>query len=883
MLGIAYRMQGSPELTAEARAELVQALALKPELLPARVYLAQLYLDIGRAGTAKEALTTGLAQRPDDPQLLAAAGRDRTAARSPRARDRACAPGVAAGRIVRPGPLLSRARVAGSSQARRGDRRTGTGRSGGAESGRPESCPRHRLPRRGTRRRSHPGTRQGTTIDPSRADMRIVLARALRTKGLLDKADAELVLAKPKTAASGTPQFSQQQPEPDFYMELGLLRRRAGPAAGGGPGVPEGARVANPIARTPRVSCRRSAACSRAVGGSRPGGCGVITARWPVLLLLLLLPVSIASQSPPRAAARRGARDTAGRHHREIEHQLRPPVGRIARQAHGRDVRFRRGVDRLRQRRLPRSLSSSTARRAPSNALYHNNKRRHVHRCHADGRRRRHDGGPASFKTGVAVGDYDNDGYLDLYVTAFGPNILYRNNGDGTFTDVTAERGRCRRRERVEHQHRVLRLRSRRRSRPLRRQLPRLPPRRQPVLRPAQAGLPDVLPSDDVRRHGRSAVSQQRRRHLHRRLEGRPASPIRPAKASASRSATSIATATPTSTSPTTRSAISSIATTATARSSTSPMAPASASTRTAKPQAGHGHRLRATSTATACRTSSSPISRRSSTRSTRIRGDGHLRRRVGEGRPRVRRSCRSASAPSCSTSTTTAISTSTSPTGTSSTTSSCISRRSRYAQKDLLYENLGGTFRDVSEPERAGAPGAPRRPRTRRRRLRQRRQISTSSSPASDERPVLLKNQSVRTGNWLTIRAQGTKSNTFGLGATVPVETADGVQVREINNVASYLSSNDIRLHFGLGTAKTIAADRHRLAERHASGPERRRRQPGPGGEGTVRRIVTVLPRGLAASARPDPARRDASRCRRADRPAASGQGRRLAACRSR
>jgi enediyne biosynthesis protein E4 len=42
---------------------------------------------------------------------------------------------------------------------------------------------------------------------------------------------------------------------------------------------------------------------------------------------------------------------------------------------------------------------------------------------------------------GVCIGDYDNDGFDDLFVTYFGKNVLYHNNGDGTFTDVTSKAG----------------------------------------------------------------------------------------------------------------------------------------------------------------------------------------------------------------------------------------------------------------------------------------------------------------------------------------------------------------------------------------------------------------------------------------------------------
>ncbi|MCZ6676542.1 MAG: CRTAC1 family protein [Candidatus Poribacteria bacterium] len=84
----------------------------------------------------------------------------------------------------------------------------------------------------------------------------------------------------------------------------------------------------------------------------------------------------------------------------------------------------------------PGPLNAKVTQASPGNVLYRNN---------GDGTfadvTAMAGVGDRGFGMGCVFGDYDNDGDLDLYVTNFGPNVLYRNNADGTFTDVTAKAG----------------------------------------------------------------------------------------------------------------------------------------------------------------------------------------------------------------------------------------------------------------------------------------------------------------------------------------------------------------------------------------------------------------------------------------------------------
>jgi enediyne biosynthesis protein E4 len=70
-------------------------------------------------------------------------------------------------------------------------------------------------------------------------------------------------------------------------------------------------------------------------------------------------------------------------------------------------------------------------------ALYHNN----GDGTFTDVTQRTGVGAEGLFGMGIAVGDFDNDGFPDLFVCCYGRCILYRNNGDGTFTDITNHAG----------------------------------------------------------------------------------------------------------------------------------------------------------------------------------------------------------------------------------------------------------------------------------------------------------------------------------------------------------------------------------------------------------------------------------------------------------
>ncbi len=122
------------------------------------------------------------------------------------------------------------------------------------------------------------------------------------------------------------------------------------------------------------------------------------------------------------------------------------------------------------------------------------------------------------------------------------------------------------------------------------------------------------------------------------------------------------------------------------------------------------------------------------------------------------------------------------------------------YKQTDLLYENIGGgRFRDVSSESG---------PAFRVKHVGRGAAIGDFDNDGDldiiiancGDRPLLFRNDGGNRNHWIAIRARGRESNRFGIGAKVRVTSGGRTQLREINPTGSYLSTSDVRLYVGLG-----------------------------------------------------------------------------------
>ncbi|MGH9584587.1 MAG: CRTAC1 family protein [Bryobacteraceae bacterium] len=127
------------------------------------------------------------------------------------------------------------------------------------------------------------------------------------------------------------------------------------------------------------------------------------------------------------------------------------------------------------------------------------------------------------------------------------------------------------------------------------------------------------------------------------------------------------------------------------------------------------------------------------------------------------------------------------------------------YKDHAILYRNLGnGKFRDISA--HAG-PGIMERHSSRGAAFGDFDNDGSVEIAINNqnEPPSLLKQTTKPPGHWVILHLIGTKSNRGAIGARVTLTAAGHSQVEEVRSGGSYLSQNDLRLHFGIGSATTI------------------------------------------------------------------------------
>jgi hypothetical protein len=163
------------------------------------------------------------------------------------------------------------------------------------------------------------------------------------------------------------------------------------------------------------------------------------------------------------------------------------------------------------------------------------------------------------------------------------------------------------------------------------------------------------------------------------------------------------------------------------------------------------------------------------------------------------------------------------------------------YAQRKVLYRNLGnGRFEDISDK----VGGAVTEPTSARGcafgDFDNDGDVDILINPVNAY-PELLRAESNTKNNWITVKLVGVKSNRDGIGARVRCVTADGSQIDEVRSGGSYYSQNDLRVHFGVGKNQKIKA----IEIRWPSGQTDTLDDP------AVNRIITVKEGSTKAAAR--------------------------------
>jgi enediyne biosynthesis protein E4 len=129
----------------------------------------------------------------------------------------------------------------------------------------------------------------------------------------------------------------------------------------------------------------------------------------------------------------------------------------------------------------------------------------------------------------------------------------------------------------------------------------------------------------------------------------------------------------------------------------------------------------------------------------------------------------------------------------------------SSYKESRLLYFNLGnGKFKDISKD---AGPGLTLPASSRGLAIADFWNDGRISAVVNniDEKPMLLVNMAPNANHWVGVITEGTRSNRDGIGARVTLYAAGHKWVQEVRSGSSYISSNDLRLHFGIGAVASV------------------------------------------------------------------------------